>query len=84
MKLAAYMEAEGLDDAAMAARIGPDVSSWAVRKWRYGQRMPRLAMQRRISAVTGGQVTAQDHFDAAASGCAVTEADTRATTGAAA
>lgn len=66
MKLAAYMEAQGLDDAAMAARIGPDVSSWAVRKWRYGQRIPRLGMQRRILDATAGAVTPQDHFDAAA------------------
>ncbi|AWN55040.1 helix-turn-helix transcriptional regulator [Methylobacterium sp. 17Sr1-1] len=68
MKLAAYMEAQGLDDAAMAARIGPDVSPWAVRKWRYGQRIPRLGMLKRISDVTAGAVTAQDHFDAASSG----------------
>ncbi|KMO29903.1 hypothetical protein VQ03_28955 [Methylobacterium tarhaniae] len=65
MKLAAYMEAQGLDDAAMAARIGPDVSPWAVRKWRYGQRIPRLGMLKRISDVTAGAVTAQDHFNAA-------------------
>ncbi|WP_157080839.1 helix-turn-helix domain-containing protein [Methylobacterium variabile] len=70
MKLAAYMQAEGLDDAAMAARIGPDVSLWAVRKWRYGQRIPRLGMLKRISDVTAGAVTAQDHFDAASTSSA--------------
>lgn len=65
MRLADYMDKHGLDDPAMAGLIGDDVSAWAVRKWRYGQRVPRRDMQKRIERVTEGVVTTADLFAAA-------------------
>ena len=53
------MKQHSLDDAAMAALIG-DVSPSAVKKWRYGERIPRRAQMRRIVAVTSGAVQASD------------------------
>lgn len=63
MKLDDFMKAEGLDDAAMAARIG-EVSEFAVKKWRYGERMPRPGVMGRITSATHGQVTANDFIEA--------------------
>ena len=54
------MEANGLDDAAMAARLG--VSSFAVKKWRYGERTPRPAQMEAIISATGGEVRPNDFF----------------------
>lgn len=65
MRLADYMDKHDLDDLAMAGRLGSDVSAWAVRKWRYGQRVPRRDMMRRIEVATEGAVTTSDLFDAA-------------------
>lgn len=59
MTLADYMKAHGLDDLAMAEKIGR-CSESAVRKWRYGQRMPRVEQLRRIAEVTHGAVTPND------------------------
>lgn len=63
MKLDDFMKAEGLDDAAMALRIG-DCSEFAVKKWRYRERTPRGAVMARITAATAGQVTANDFMPA--------------------
>ncbi|MFK5600220.1 XRE family transcriptional regulator [Methylobacterium sp. HMF5984] len=65
MQLDPYLREKKLTDESFAALLGPDVSTWAVRKWRYGQRVPRLAMQQRISAATEGAVTANDFVAAA-------------------
>ncbi|BAU91196.1 hypothetical protein MPPM_2591 [Methylorubrum populi] len=73
MQLDAYLRANDLTDEAFARRLGPGVSAWAVRKWRYGQRIPRLAQQRRIREATDGEVTANDLI-AAAEDCAVRQA----------
>ena len=65
MQLDAYLRENNLTNEAFATKIGADVSVWAVRKWRYGQRIPRLAMQGRIAHATGGAVTANDFVAAA-------------------
>ena len=70
MKLSAYMKESGIDDDAMAASIG-DCSAGAVRKWKYGERIPRPDHLRRITEATKGAVTANDFFDTPAA-----EADT--------
>jgi hypothetical protein len=59
MKLASYMKQHDLDDEAMAALIGSGGAS-QVKKWKYGERLPRLPDLIRIEEVTGGAVTARD------------------------
>jgi DNA-binding transcriptional regulator YiaG len=65
MQLDAYLRANDLTDEDFAKILGPGVSAWAVRKWRYGQRIPRLAQQLRIREVTKNKVTANDLIAAA-------------------
>lgn len=62
MKLATYMGRNGLDDDAMATLIG-GVTAHGVKKWRYGERMPRPAALKRIALVTGGKVRPIDFMD---------------------
>lgn len=83
MQLDAYLRANDLTDEAFAKLLGPGVSAWAVRKWRYGQRIPRLAQQKRIREVTDGKVTANDLI-AAAEDCAGRQAAAAAVSEAAA
>lgn len=64
MQLDAFIRDRSLTDESFAQLIGDDVSEWAVRKWRYGQRIPRPAMQRRIARATEGRVTPNDFVDA--------------------
>jgi hypothetical protein len=59
MKLRTYMEANSLDDDAMARLVG-DCTHHAVKKWKYGERFPRPEQLKRLSEVTSGQVTAND------------------------
>lgn len=59
MKLSEFMSAAGLDDEQMAALLG-GCTAHAVKKWRYGERLPRPEQLRRIAEVTGGQVTPND------------------------
>lgn len=59
MKLLTYMADRDLDDSALAEKIG-NCSEYAVRKWKYGERIPRLAHLIRIAEVTEGAVTAND------------------------
>jgi len=61
MKLSTYMDAQGLNDADMAARIG-HCSAAAVDKWRRGLRVPRPEQMRRIQEATAGSVMANDFF----------------------
>ena len=63
MKLSAYMEQNGLTPDAMAQRVG-DCSESAVRKWMYGERVPRADQLRRIFEVTEGAVSANDFVHA--------------------
>lgn len=63
MKLADYMKANSLDDAAMAQRIG-DCTEFAVKKWKYGERTPRPEQMTKIKAATAGEVSADDFMPA--------------------
>lgn len=64
MQLDAFIRDRKLTDDSFAALLGPDVSAWAVRKWRYGQRIPRIGMQQRIAAATKNQVAPNDFVEA--------------------
>ena len=56
MTLRAFMDTHALTTVEMAKRL--KCSEGAVRKWYYGQRMPRPDQMRRISELTLGIVTA--------------------------
>lgn len=65
------MKERGLDDEAMAVLItqvpdGSTVSPSAVKKWRYGERVPRPAQMIRIQRATTELVTANDFVQAEA------------------
>lgn len=60
MKLSDYMRERELDDEKVSLASGGQFSPEAVRKWRYGQRMPRPAQLRALAEITGGLVTAND------------------------
>ena len=62
MKLQTYMREKELSPADFAATVG--CSHWAVRKWMYGQRVPRSAEMQIIRDVTSGQVAPEDFYDA--------------------
>lgn len=64
MTLSEYMKSSKLDPDRMAAIIG--CSPGAVKKWLYGERMPRAEQMRRIDEVTGGQVKPNDFVGAPA------------------
>lgn len=59
MTLSDYMALRGIDDAGLAALLG-DCSESGVRKWRYGERVPRPEQMKRIAEVTAGAVTPND------------------------
>lgn len=59
MKLSEYMADRGLDDATMTEKIG-SCSESALRKWKYGERIPRPRTMARIEEVTAGSVTLSD------------------------
>jgi len=59
MKLSDYMRANRLTNAAFAEIIG-SVGPSAVRKWRYGERYPRIEELVKIQQVTKGKVTPAD------------------------
>lgn len=64
MKLATYMQRHKLDDAAFAKMVGGGCSTEAVRKWRYGQRVPRPSVIQRVDDITRGAVTLSDFIEA--------------------
>lgn len=61
MTLAEFMKERDLDDEAMAALIGK-ASAHAVKKWKYGERIPRPDALARISHATGGLVGPADFY----------------------
>lgn len=67
MKLAAYLEINGLTQALFAESIG--VSVFAVGKYVRGERVPRPRILARIRAQTGGEVTANDFLSDLAADC---------------
>ena len=66
MRLITYMKERGLDDEGFASLIG-STSARAVKKWKYGETVPRLPELVRIEAVTGGAVKPSDFLPAPAS-----------------
>lgn len=66
MLLSDYMTREGLSIPDMTAKIGGGITVEAVRLWVAGKRMPQTAQIARIIEVTGGEVTADDLYQACA------------------
>lgn len=60
------MQAEGLSDAELAARLG--VGRQTVWRWRRGQAIPGRAAMQALYRQTGGAVTAEDFYDLAPAG----------------
>jgi DNA-binding transcriptional regulator YdaS (Cro superfamily) len=58
MKLLAYLQSNRIADADFAAHIG--VSEGAVRKWKYGERIPRAEAMVQVLRATNGAVTPND------------------------
>lgn len=60
MKLSEYLTHAEIDEATFAERSDGAFSTEAVRKWRYGSRMPRPAHVAKIHEMTEGKVTFAD------------------------
>lgn len=60
MELHEWLNANHISTEEFADRIG--VSAGGVRKWRYGERLPRPKAMKRIAEATDGAVTANDFF----------------------
>lgn len=58
MKLLDYLKSQDITDEKFARLCG--ISVGAVRKWKYGERVPRLPELVRIEELTDGTVTARD------------------------
>lgn len=58
MKLKDYLQQHQITEIEFAALVGR--SRWAVRKWKYGQRVPRANELLAISSATNGAVTPND------------------------
>ena len=58
MKLASYLDINGMTDAEFARRLG--VSRHTVGRYRLGERFPHPEGLTKIPRITGGQVTAND------------------------
>lgn len=68
MKLLDWMKREQLDDQQVADRLSAlpdatDVSAGAVKKWKYGERIPRVDEMHGLFSVTAGEVTANDFYE---------------------
>lgn len=60
MKLAAYLREKDLTDGSFAKKA--KLSVYAIRKYKYGKRIPRPQNMLRIKKVTGGLVTEGDWY----------------------
>lgn len=58
MKLINYLSEQKMSDGDFASLVG--VSSHGVRKWKYGERIPRADQMRKIAEATGGKVQPND------------------------
>ena len=65
MRLIDYLVKHNLTDEAFAKMVG-GVGRHAVKKWRYGERVPDAARIARVEDVTGGSVSLGDWHDASA------------------
>lgn len=61
MRLAQYLDDNGISDAEFARRVG--VSHSLVHAWRYRKKLPSLPMARRIRQATKGEVRESDWVD---------------------
>ncbi len=79
MRLESWMEAAGHDDRSLAAEIvkhlpsGEGCSASGVRKWRFGERVPRPSRMKILNRITGGKVTPNDFADLPERSLAVAE-----------
>ena len=64
MKLLTYMKQHNISDGDMASMVGDRVTIRAVRKWKYGETVPRLPELLRLEEVTGGAVIPKDFMPA--------------------
>lgn len=62
MNLKSYMEARGICDEQLAKRLG--VSVGAIRKWKYGERIPRANELVALARITKGKVGLLDFIHA--------------------
>lgn len=60
MKLLDYLKLNDISDEAFAAEFNGEISASGVRKWKYGERNPRLPELVRIEEITNGAVTTRD------------------------
>jgi len=60
MKLLDYLKLTNISDEAFAAKFNGEISVSGVRKWKYGERTPRLPELVRIEELTDGAVTPND------------------------
>lgn len=60
MKLLDYLKTRQISDEDFAALLGRKISARAVRKWKYGERTPRLPELIRIEELTSGAVAPGD------------------------
>ena len=58
MTLAEFIRTRSLTDAQLAQML--NCSTGALRKWKYGERIPRPGQMRKIAEVTDGHVTPND------------------------
>lgn len=70
MRLGPWMEVTGHNDRSLAVEIekllppGERCTASGVRKWRFGERMPRLARMKAIQQLSNGKVTPNDFAEA--------------------
>lgn len=69
MKLIDWMKTEGLDDQQLADRLtslssDPEKSTSpsAVKKWKYGERIPRQHEMQGLHVISGGNVSPNDFY----------------------
>jgi hypothetical protein len=69
MQLIDWMKTEGIDDQQVADRLsslpeGTDksISAFAVKKWKYGERIPRPDEMRGLYAISAGKVGPNDFY----------------------
>lgn len=70
MKLIDWMKSEGVDDQQLADRLtalSPDpeksTSPSAVKKWKYGERIPRLHEMQGLHTISAGSVAPNDFYE---------------------
>lgn len=70
MKLIDWMKTEGIDDQQLAERLSalssdPEktTSASAVKKWKYGERVPRADEMKGIHALSHGAVAPNDFYE---------------------